>query len=825
MRLLRRLFPAVSLLALIAMAYGQYGIRRDASDTAATILFSVAAAAAAFLLGRGKTAPDEERSDSNRRSGVARAIAGTGFVVGMLAIVGAATLLSHNWRGWFLDAWLILLLGVCLSSAGLWGLDPPAHGGRQWSVGEAAAVLAILALGTFLRFYRYGEFPGPFATHAIEEQQTALGGYAILTEGVRPWEFMLDHYSAALAIWLSNDPTFITIRIPFTIGSALTILPVHLLLRQLVTIPAALAGTFLFSISSWNILYSRCAHNIFLTNFLVITVLGLLVHFGRTRRLALVPWAGLLSGYTLYAYAGYRGTSLFALVFLGLLAGRDLLQLVRASDEAAKRRAARFIFRDMAAATILLVIIGAVFAPVFVQVRADRGKPGYYFEAASRSLANNEYYTSNRTKYVRQRIERIRQAARIFMHVGDGALTFNAPGEPMLDPLTAVCFVGGLWLAVFFPWRPFHAFWLFMFLMLMLAGTVFVQNLDVRRLQGISVFVVLFAALFLDRLWAHARRLPMGLRRWGVPIVVTIGAVGTLRWNYDVYFHKMADNPIVREAFKNHYTALIHYGHEHGQDRYVLLISILRRYFDRSYYYRSHYSWLIDRLMRGRDVHDLNELLPPQALPTQDGPLTVLIQQPYEGEAVGRLLGQVYPGTHCSDFLEPDFARGAIVACDLPDERIAGTLTSTLEARYWLGAEPTGVPFLMRKEPFIAYATLPPQCYVGTPGPPLCYAEWSGTFGVALDSHYHFVAQPRGRTTMEVRIDDLPIGPTPIHLTAGTHRVWVRARLPREDDIGARLSWMRDGAIEVVPFYAVGGDRRDSSRSSPAEAAAEPSEF
>ncbi|MBP1686556.1 MAG: hypothetical protein H6Q33_2699 [Deltaproteobacteria bacterium] len=810
----RWLNATVLLLALIAMAYGQYAIRRDPHATGATALFLLAAVVAAILLRRDGIPADQVPilpQSADRSVTVGAALRSVG---GLLAIIGAATLLAHNWRTWFLPGWGLLLCGVMAMSFALRSLDPPERGGPTWSVGEAVALTVILALGTFLRFYRYSTFPDAFATHAVEEQETAFAGYQIITHGTRPWEFMLDHYFAALALALSNDPTFLTVRIPFTIVSTLTIVPVHLLLRQLVARPAALAGTFLFSVSSWNLIYSRCAHNIFLTNFLVIIILGLLTHFGRTRRLAGIPWAALLCGYTLYAYAGYRGTPLFALAFLGLLGMRDLWRIVHGADAGTKRGAARALTRDLVATAILVVIIGAVFAPVVAQLRADRGRPDYYFEAANRSLANKEYYSSVPTEFVRQRLDRIVKASRIFMHVGDGSLTFNAPDEPMLDPLTACCFVGGLFFAALTPWRRFHAFWLWMFVTLMLLGTVFVQNLDVRRLQGITVFVALFAAFFLERLWLHARQLPATVCRWGVPVVAATGALTALGWNYNVYFHKMAENPGVRQAFKNQYTAIIHYGHDHHDRRYILLLSIVRRYFDRTYYYRGPYAWLIDRLMRGRDIQEIAEVLPPHALPTQEGPLTIMVQEPYERRAVGQLLQAVYPKTDCRDFSEPDSPPVTLTACDLPNPPGARDWTSTLEARYWLGAEPLGAPFLKRREPFIAYATLPPQCYVGPTGPPACYADWNGTFEVPVDGNYRFLAQPRGRTSMEVRVDDVRVGTAPIHLSAGTHQVWVGAHLPREDDVGARLSWERDGTVEVVPFYTPGGSAVDNAGSS-----------
>ncbi len=234
------------------------------------------------------------------------------------------------------------------------------------------------------------------------------------------------------------------------------------------------------------------------------------------------------------------------------------------------------------------------------------------------------------------------------------------------------------------------------------------------------------------------------------------------------------------------------------------MISVLRRFFDKNYYYRSHYSWLIDGTMHGHDVGDLSELLPPQPPPKSDRPLTVLIQKPYEGEAIRRLLTALYIGTRCSDFVEPDNPYIALVCCDLPPAATATPLSLGLSARYWIGTEPDKPPFISRAEPFIAYAMIPAQCYDDrTAG--FCYAEWSGTVEVR-EGDFEFVPEHRGRATLEVTIDGQPISNRKIHLVAGAHAVKAVAKLPRELETGVRLSWRIDGKTELVPFYKLGSD-------------------
>jgi hypothetical protein len=803
----RWLIWAVCIGGLTLMAWSQYAIRRNPNDTATTLLLLGAALVVALVLGcsdeaaRDRWPVVEPVTAQPRREGIGSNVLGS---AGTLAVVGGALALSLDWQRWFLAGWLALLGGVTLISLGLHRGDAQERAALPWSTSEVLCLLGIFALGTFLRFYRYSDFPDAFSTHAIEEQQTGLAAHRILTAGLRPWEFMLDYYLAAASLALTSAPTFLTIRIPFTVASALSILPVHFLLRRLVATPAALAGTFLFSVSSWNIIYSRCAHPIFLTNLVVLVVLALLVDFGRTRRLAGLPWIGLLSGYTLYSYAGYRGTPVFALMFLGGLTVSDAW---RTRAAAAPRGAHRRLARDLLGLTVVVGVVGAVGTPLVTLLRAN---PNYYFEAAGRSLANKQYYTADTFAFVSQRLERMREAARIFMHVGDKSPTFNDPGRPMLDPITSVCFVGGFFIAACFPRRGYNAFLLAMSVALMLVLTVMVQNLDVRRLQGITVFVATFAALFLDALWTQLRPMPATLRRGVVPVIAGILGLAVLWWNYDGYFHRMAGNPQVREAFKNHYTTLIRYGREryareHGRTRYILLISLLRQFFDPNYYYGSHYTWLHQGFMEGKGLGDLSDVLPPRLLPQNPRGLTVVVQDPYERAAVGALLTALYPGTSCREFIDPDTPRTALTVCDLPEKPLARTLTSTLHARYWTGdnAPPTAEPALERNEPFIGYALVPSKCYEGDAAEH-CFAEWTGTFEVDTAGDYRFVIDVMGRTKLEAWIDDEPVTRTAVRLAAGAHRLRARAHLPRDMESGARLSWIQNGRPAVVPFYRVG---------------------
>lgn len=787
------------LVGLAAIAAAQTAIRVWPASSLATAVFLGAAIALAFMLPRPQVAAVGADPDcgSARRPGGWTLLA---LVFGATSVCGASVLLTFDWRSYVGPGWLGMLVGVSALSLGLRHWDVACRRRLPLSRWEWGCLALLLGIGTWLRFHDYASFPTPFSTHAIEEQQTGLTGAEIL-KGLRPWEYPLDTYLVALAQALSAAPTFLTIRVPTTIASALTIVPAYLLLRQLVRPPAAAAATFLFAVSSWNLIYSRIAHNIFMPNLFVVAAFALATDFARTRRIAPVPWLGLLCGYTLYVYAGYRGTTLLVAIALLGCFGSDLWKRWRPAAASQPARPTR----DAAAVALFLAVVAAVAVPLVAHLAQDSARPLYYFEAGGRSLANKQYYTADVGAFLTQRLTRVRETAAIFMHRGDGSLTFNDPGRPMLDPITAICFVAGLAIALRYPRDGLNAFWLLVFVALLLVLTVLVQNLDVRRLQGITILVAIFAALFLDALYGEVLRLGTFGRRCAVALA-TVAAVGVLGWTYDLYFHRMARDPRVRQAMKNHYTTLIEYGRgryerDGGIARHLLLLSLPRWFFKPGYYYGSHYHWLHRPYMAGSDLGDLSEVLPPRVLPEADRPVSVVVQAPFERVAAATLLEEVYPGTKCTQVVDPDIPAAAFAVCDLPAVSQGRPVLSTLRGRYWRSVDDRGAPIVERDEPFLGYAFVPPVCHEGSGGEQ-CRAEWQGTFEVGTPGDYEFLIETRGRSRGEVTIDGAPVAGR-MHLSAGTHRVEARATLPRELESGLRLLWRQDGEPGVVPFYTV----------------------
>jgi hypothetical protein len=797
----RRLVIAALLLLLSG---AQYWIRIDPAQPLATVAFLLTALATALILGTG---PGGARpAEARREEGVpvlALAVMERRLaVLGTLAIGAASVVLSIRWQRCFLLGAILFVGGVTLLSL---ALARAAHDATApappWSVAEAATLLAIVALALALRLYRFTEFPDPYGIFAIEEPQTGMGGASIL-EGYRPWEFLLDHYLAALALWCGGA-SLPAIRLPFALCSAVTVVPLYLLLRQLMRRRAALCGAFLLAISSWHLVYARCAHNIFLGTLLVVCVWALLAHGERVHRLAVYPWIGFLTACTLFGYAGYRATVGLVLLFLALALARHWRAQRRAPDSPAAGAAHAMLRRDLAGLGISAFVVVAAIPPLAVRVYTDPHPNYSYFEAARRSLANRTYYTSDVRDFVAQRLERARAAAAIFLHHGDDSPTFNADGAPMLDPVTGTLFVAGLLYATCFPSRRHNGYFVAVGVILFAGGTIFVQNLDVRRLQGIIPLVCLFAALCVDRLLAEAEaagRIARGI----LTLVGGAAAAFALWWNYDLFFNKIAGDALVRAAFHNEYMELIRLARRDLPGHYFVVLSDLPNFFT-----ESDYRWMIRGHIAGEPLDDLTAILPPHALPGSGRPLSIVLLPPYDAPGVAALLRGVYPGTECRIDVTPDAPQLRMTVCAVPAARSLATTPAparqpvgTLTAAYFLRRDAAAPPALVRAEPFIAYALVPDVCRDRTQEPEVesCTVEWIGRFELPLDTTVRFAGETRGGS-LKISIDGRRVHGL-LRLGAGAHELKAVAVIPRTHATGAQVRWRlgRQPAV-LVPFY------------------------
>src|SRR5262249_53311491 len=149
----------------------------------------------------------------------------------------AVFLLTTNWARNFDFAAPLAVAGIAIWSVGL-GRRYPSSPAAAWPRWETALFVAILAIGLFVRFYRYDYYP-PEGVCAVEEPQSGQLTHLILTTDTRPWEFVGDRWLAVPFFRLFGE-SLLTLRIPYSIISWLTLVPFYLLGRALVSRAAAL---------------------------------------------------------------------------------------------------------------------------------------------------------------------------------------------------------------------------------------------------------------------------------------------------------------------------------------------------------------------------------------------------------------------------------------------------------------------------------------------------------------------------------------------------------------------------------------------------------
>lgn len=776
--------------AALPLAWAQ-GAVRAGSDTGLWTGVLLASALVVALLAAGR--PRRETA-IEVPAGVREARGVPLLRVGLLVLLAAAVGLAVAWRRLFAADVALLIAGVWMLSRGLRQKDGEVRGAGPpgWTRRDTLLVAAVAALALVLRLAGLDRFPDPYGVFAIEEPQTGMGGYLIL-RGDRPWEFVLDHYLAAAAL-LVGGRSLPVVRAPFAVFSALTVVPLYLLLRQLVSRDAAGFGAVLLAVSGWHLSYARCAHNIFLPTVAVVLVLALLVHGERTHRSGVYPWIGLLVAVTLFSYAGYRGTVVFVALFFASVMIGHLYRARAAPSQAARGQELLRLRRDLSGAGWVALVVMAVLPALVVRLQVDP-RPGYsYFEAASRSLANREYYTSDLGEFLRLRTVRLREAAAIFIHHGDDSPTFNVPGEPMLDPVTASFALTGFLYAACFPWRQYNAFFVIMALALFAVGTVFVQNLDVRRLQGLIPLVCVFAALMADRIVDSAR----GFGRRGVRVaraILVASAVLAAAANAYGFFGRLWQHPEVRRAFLNEHMELIRLARTRLAGRYLVLLTDQRNFFA-----GNDYSWLSGRIA-GHVLPDLTSLWAGGPLPqSAESPTSIVVAPPFDATAIGTFIGRLFPRATCWT-AEPAGAQDlTIFVCDFPAGEVRPVPVDLgLHARYVVGADGTSVE---RREPFVSEAVFPPVCrtiYTEVDASE-CTAHWTGTFSLARETVVEILPRVE-RGAMTVDLDGTPVS-GPRRLGAGEHVVSVRAHFPREGPTGIRLHWRVDGgAPALMPFY------------------------
>ena len=315
-----RFVAAITALAVCAVA--QWYIYKGEHWERANPAVVLGAIAAAILLGKPRDTQSVTLTTPPSTAPFGRGSGLVVSVIGVAILCWAVYVLTTSWQIALRRRCARVASRVWRSGASAWrwpkaSRPVPVNAAPllRW---ELVAFLVILAVGFFLRFYRYADFPPPDGFCAVEEPQSGQAAYNILIAqlaavGVR--RRPLDGRVGLQAVRYDASSACAC----RSCSSARS--------------PSSRSSSWCASWCRgrrrcwrrrcsrrcrWHLIYARLAHNIFPTTFIVVVLLYLCVRVHKRGGLALYPLIGFLCAYTLYTYAGYRGTSLFVGLFFAI---------------------------------------------------------------------------------------------------------------------------------------------------------------------------------------------------------------------------------------------------------------------------------------------------------------------------------------------------------------------------------------------------------------------------------------------------------------------------------------------------------------------------
>ena len=468
-----------------------------------------------------------------------------GIALGILSGL-AALLLSDGgtFTAWSFFFWLAGLASMVVaflplpSSVRLRLPRPEAAAARRFFANPWLwAVLAVTALGAFLRLYQLTEItPGI----AGDEAWTGINGRRILEEG---WigAYVMNGlgvpsgplYLVAPFVGILGD-TVLAIRLPMALLGIATIPVAYLAFTEMAGRKAALIGAFILAVSMWHIHLSRMAWPVISWPLIEMATIGMVFWGFRSGRRLPFLLAGIFIGFGALTYNAYPA-------FVAVLSVFMVWALIRGQPMQRRELLGNLVLLSIAVVIAALPMIREALDSTSL-IRNDAGR-------APQLIFNSLAYQQQET-FVDQ-LEFLASKGRDYFL----GLTWKAKLDavevlgltPILDRFTIVLALAGLaYMAVH--WRRLaHVLVWMMILALPLLAILTVDGMY-RRTFGLVPFISLAAAIPLAFAWEHALKLNW-LRRWAVlgAMVVILGLLAQV--NVVRYFDTLPNEPSTSWSF------------------------------------------------------------------------------------------------------------------------------------------------------------------------------------------------------------------------------------------------------------------------------------
>lgn len=407
---------------------------------------------------------------------------------------------------------------------------------------ELPLLAAILALAAAARFYDLNGIP--FGMWR-DEARHGLEGLRILTEpGYRPVYIpnisLPGLYPALLALdFRLFGATLASLRGLTAGAGVLAVGALWLVGRQLGGPQVALVAALLGAVGSWRISIDRLAFDTAPTTLCTLGAFALfLLGVSRVRRggrgLLSFAGAGLLGGLAIYNYYPGRFT-------LPVLAGAAIVLFLTERGGFARRFWPGLALCAIVAA-LTLVPLG----------RYAVEQPDNFFKRTEQVYLLSDQYLAGQTELGAVEQNLLRHVA-MFNYRGEPNARHHAPGWPMLDAVTGICFILGLALALGAALRlRFAALFILGWLLALLAPSIVsVDAPSAVRAQDAAPAAYLLAAFGLVAVWERlrARDAPRPLRR-AAPVLVGAALAAAIGINLWIYFIYLPGDPRVLSKFQ-----------------------------------------------------------------------------------------------------------------------------------------------------------------------------------------------------------------------------------------------------------------------------------
>ncbi len=363
---------------------------------------------------------------------------------------------------------------------------------------ELLLLAAILAIGVFVRLFRYGTLP-PSGYIYLEEHITGGVGWEIL-QGDRRFAYPLVMYSGALGQWLFGPSTF-GLRSMTIAANIVLIIPFYLMMREVVERPAALFATAIFaSLRVFQDTASQASPGALATVVMVWTFLRGL----RTgNAIWFIPMA-VCAADLFYEYETFKAAPFLALPFVAFFALRALLWPLPANLASLWMRARRLAPRAIKPVVVTAVVILIGIGPMVAQTH--RGQH-IFFSSLERQKADR---TQRGTPglFSPDAAEQLKWSVQVFTPVlkAEFPLIGPVPTRGTIDNITSMLLWASMIAALLTFWRGSRALFLSWFVGGLLFASLLLSNFAAWKVAGFLVPGVVLIGFLADDVFALARR-------------------------------------------------------------------------------------------------------------------------------------------------------------------------------------------------------------------------------------------------------------------------------------------------------------------------------